>query len=130
MTTNFRNLAQALYPIKLPVRYEILARDRIHGQQGQGLTVGIGSRAVIFHTDLEIEEGRKVKLEVAWPAALPDGTSLNLWVHGKVTRSASSNVEIEVAKYEFRTRRSVQMANTQVIRQFAPKLARAAGAGM
>ena len=126
MITNLRNSSQSVYPIQLPVRYEIVTRDRIRGQQGQGLTLGIGSRIVRFQTDRELELSRKVKLEMAWPAALPDGTGLNLWIHGRVTRSTASDVEVQVAKYEFRTRRSVRLAITSVADRPVSNLARVA----
>jgi hypothetical protein len=129
MITNFRNATQSVYPIALPVRYEIVTRDRIRGQQGQGLTIGIGSRVVRFRTDQAVEVSRKVKLEMAWPASLPDGTGLNLWIHGRVIRSTPSNVEVQVAKYEFRTRRTVQLAITPSANKPAPNLSRVAGVG-
>jgi hypothetical protein len=129
MITNFRSNSQSLYPIQLPVRYEIVTRDRVRGQQGEGLTISIGSRTVRFRTDRELEVSRKVKLEMAWPASLPDGTSLNLWIHGRVIRSSASNAEVQVAKYEFRTRRSVHPAITSVADKLVPHWARVAGVG-
>jgi hypothetical protein len=129
MMTNFRNATQSLYPIELPVRYEVVARDRIRLQQGEGTTVGIGSRVVRFRTDQDVEVSRKVRLEMAWPASLPDGTSLNLWIHGRVSRSESSYVDVEVAKYEFRTRRSMQLAKALLAHNPIPKLVRFAAAG-
>jgi len=129
MITNSRTSAPALYPIELPVRYELVTRDRIGAPQGQGYTIGIGSRMVRFRTDRGVSLSGKVKLEMAWPAALPDGTSINLWIHGRVSESASSYVDVQVAKYEFRTRRSMQLSRTSLVDPPVLKLARFAGAG-
>ena len=91
-----------LYPIELPVRYEMQERD---GAAGQGRTVAMSSEVIRFECDQKLPRDRKVRLVLAWPAALPDGTELNLWIQGTITRCTLGKVDVRVVGYEFRTRR-------------------------
>ncbi len=101
----FRNRKKdmcALYPLELPVRYEMQERDRI---AGQGRTLAISSELVRFEGDRPLPRDQRIRLVLAWPAALPDGTELNLWILGTITRSTLRRVEVRVFNYEFKTRR-------------------------
>lgn len=95
----------ARYALSLPVRYESEERD---GVSGQGRTTAVSSKAVRFSCNQNLRVGTRLRLELAWPAMLPDGTKLNLWIFGKVTRTQLLEAEVEVARYEFRTRRTPQ----------------------
>ena len=75
-----------LYPLHLPVAYETDSRSR----SGQGRTIALGGRIVRFSTDQNLRVGQKIRMKLAWPAPLDDGTNLNLWMLGTVVRSASS----------------------------------------
>lgn len=99
MLTNHRPV---LYAIKLPVRYQMGPREPVNGH---GRTLALSSTMVRFATDQHLRPGRTLNLVICWPASLPDGTGLNLWITGKVILSASWEVEVQVKKYEFRTRR-------------------------
>ena len=90
-----------LYPIHLPVAYETDSRDRA----GQGQTLALSSRIVRFSTDQNLRVGQRIRMELAWPAPLDDGTNLNLWMFGTVVRSARVEVEVRITAYEFYTRR-------------------------
>ena len=113
------------FPIELSVKYETGASPRI---AGAGRTLTLGSDAVRFLSDRNLDVGVKVQLEVAWPALLPDGAGLNLWVYGKVARSSFLEVEVRVSSYEFRTRRRGQ-ASMAAPTHSKPALTRAARAG-
>jgi hypothetical protein len=99
-----------LYPIELPVRYEIQERD---GAAGQGRTTAMSSEMVRFECDRKLPRDRKVRLVLAWPAALPDGTELNLWIQGTVERCALGKTDVRVIGYEFRTRRMRPMVRVE-----------------
>lgn len=97
-----RSDSYMLYPIELPVRYEMQEQDR---EAGQGRTVAMSSEVIRFECEQKLPRDRKVRLVLAWPASLPDGTELNLWIQGTITRCALGKVDVRVVGYEFRTRR-------------------------
>jgi len=97
---NAQNANCDLYPIHLPVAYETDFRDRA----GQGHTLALSSRIVRFSTDQNLRVGQRIRMELAWPAPLDDGTNLNLWMFGTVVRSARVEVEVRITTYEFHTR--------------------------
>ena len=117
---------RASFPIELSVKYEITVPRRA---TGEGRTVTLGSDVVRFLSDRNLEIGIKVQLEVAWPALLPDGTGLNLWIYGRVARSSYLEVEVRVSSYEFRTRRRMQAAVAATANGAKPALVRVARAG-
>ena len=96
-----RNRRKVLYPIELPIEYETKEKYSV---AGHGRTRAISSEAIHFEADRGLPQNRKIRLTLAWPAALPDGTALNLWIIGTVTRSALCEVEVQISSYEFRTR--------------------------
>ena len=93
----------SIYPIELPVTYTIIDGERI---SGQGRTLAIGSQIIRIEVGRSLPERCKIRLSLPWPATLPDGTLLNLWVVGEATQSSVRESTIRVIKYEFRTRRS------------------------
>ncbi|HLK48729.1 MAG TPA: hypothetical protein VKT49_11375 [Bryobacteraceae bacterium] len=64
---------------------------------------------------------RKIELAVDWPAALPDGAKLNVWMTGTIARCEPDAVEVRVETYEFKTRRAPRSGS-------APPLKRRLGA--
>ncbi len=93
----------AYYPLKLDFSYQAYRRGRAI-QRGTGQTVEM-SRQVIRMRPIEIETAgaTDIKLQIAWPAALDDGTRLQLIVQGRPIWNRSQLVEVIVLKHEFRT---------------------------
>jgi len=119
--TDFR----ALFPIGLPVKYQ----TEPPAFAGMGQTLIIGSDLVRFLCDRHLDVGQDIRLELAWPAPLPDGARLNLWMFGRVARcSLASEIEVRVAKYEFRTRRKARPATAASLDYYAG-MAKAARTG-
>lgn len=101
----FLRTTRTHYPIELPVQYEIDGPDHL---RGRGRTLTISRETIRFACDRPLAKDEKIRLVLAWPAVLPDGTGLNLWLVGRITRSVLGEIEIHVGSYEFRTRRGVQ----------------------
>jgi hypothetical protein len=99
---NAQNRNCVLYPIHLPVAYETESRDRA----GQGRTLALSSRIVRFSTDQHLRVGQRIRMELAWPAPLDDGTNLDLWMFGTVVSRAGVEVEVRITAYEIHTRRT------------------------
>jgi hypothetical protein len=97
----------SLYPIELPLTYTTSNWERI---SGHGRSVAVGSQIVRFECDRELPVNCKIQLTLPWPATLPDGTRLSLWIFGDTTRSSGRELTMRVIKYDFRTRRAAQPA--------------------
>lgn len=99
------------YPIQVRLRFEVE-----NELLGHGRTVGISREVVRFESDQTLPLGRAVRLILMWPAALPDGTPLNLWINGRIARNLPHQVEVQVLSYEFRTRPGMKRAETSMSR--------------
>lgn len=97
-----------LYPIELPVNFEILGPKRI---SVRGRTRAISSTRLRIECERPLAAETKVQLSIAWPAALPNGTQLSLWIQGEVEGSVLDEISVRVLRYEFKTRRPVQSAH-------------------
>ena len=104
--------AMPSYPVELPIQYKMLGETQV---AGQGRTVTIGSRSIRLFCDRPLPLNEKIQVVVVWPATLPDGTGLNLWIEGATLRNVLSDVEICVDRYEFRTRRAARRAGSPTI---------------
>jgi hypothetical protein len=91
------------FPIVREVRYKLLSgRDFI--ETGGGETVNISSSGILFTTERELQEGRRLEISVSWPARLDDKCNLKLVAKGRVIRSEQGQTAMSIEKYEFRTR--------------------------
>lgn len=111
MSQNLRRISGISYPLELPIRYETLDGKRV---TGTGRTQSVSSDIMRIECDQPLAAYCKIRLVVAWPAVLPDGTGLNLWIQGEVLKSASQRMTVKVIRYEFRTRRPVQSARKPI----------------
>lgn len=95
------------YALTLPLRYQAQEQE---GLSGRGRSLAVSSKSIRFVCDRALRTGLRIRVELEWPAGLPDGTKLNLWIYGVVMHSFSSESEVRINRYEFRTRRSPQLA--------------------
>ena len=91
------------YPLEMPLRYTM--ENQI---AGSGRTIELNAEVVRFECDRTLPLGRNIQLVLSWPATLPDGTHLNLWVVGVTADALCRDVAVEVVRHEFRTRRIVK----------------------
>src|SRR5579871_1791581 len=91
------------YPLEMPLQYTLENQTA-----GRGRTFELNGEFVRFECDRTLPAGRSIQLVLSWPATLPDGTPLNLWVVGVTADALCRDVEVEVLRYEFRTRRTVK----------------------
>lgn len=91
------------FPIVRDVRYRVLnGRDFV--ETGGGETVNMSSSGILFTTEHDLQEGRRLELSVSWPARLDDKCQLKLVAKGRVVRAEEGKVAMTIEKYEFRTR--------------------------
>jgi hypothetical protein len=67
---------------------------------GHGRTVELNSEVIRLKSDRPLP-ARAIQLTLFWPATLPDGTLLNLWIDGTAVALRSGDIEICIAKHEF-----------------------------
>jgi hypothetical protein len=98
-----RRSQNVYYPLKLGFSYLAYRRGHVI-QRGIGETVEM-SRAGIRVRPIEIvpQDATDIKLSIAWPATLDDGTRLQFVVQGKPQWNGSQLVEVIMVKHEFRT---------------------------
>jgi len=91
------------FPIQREVRYKILSgRDFV--ETGGGETINMSSSGILFTSEHELQEGKRLEMSVSWPARLDDKCNLKLVVKGRVIRSEEGRTAMSIEKYEFRTR--------------------------
>ena len=92
------------FPIEREVKYKILSKK--HEELGQGTTVNMSSNGVLFTTDQLLVPGRRLELNVSWPAQLNSKIALKLVARGRIVRCEEGRAAMEIQQYEFRTQGS------------------------
>jgi len=90
------------YGLKLDVFYK--SADDASFWSGHGRTIDISSGGVLFVAEARVALGAAIELAIAWPASLDDHAQMQLVMRGRVVRSQSHGVAVQIASYEFRTR--------------------------
>jgi hypothetical protein len=88
------------FPIKLEARYKVIGAPNL---SGQGQTVNMSGRGVLFTTEYTLAERQSVELAVCWPAKLNDTIPLQLVALGHVVRAEETQAAITIEQYEFKT---------------------------
>ena len=99
--TNERR-ASDRFPIERDLRYKILSK-RNGDESGTGRTVNMSSNGVLFSTGSVLLPGRRVEVDINWPAQLNSKVSLKLVARGRVVRYEQGMAAMEIQQYEFRT---------------------------
>ncbi|MGH9630988.1 MAG: PilZ domain-containing protein [Bryobacteraceae bacterium] len=97
------------FAIEREVRFRILNK-RTSSEEGTGKTVNISSNGVLFTTDQILLPGRRVELNISWPAQLDNKCQLKLVARGRVARLEQGRAAVEIQQYEFRTMGSKGLA--------------------
>lgn len=95
------------FPIEREVRYKILSKKHAE-ETGSGMTVNMSSNGVLFTTDQLLVPGRRLELNISWPAQLNSRVALKLVARGRVVRYEEGRAAMEIQQYEFRTQGSGQ----------------------
>ena len=101
------------FPIEREVRYKILSKK--HEELGNGRTVNMSSNGVLFTTDQMLVPGRRLELNISWPAQLNATIALKLVARGRVVRYEEGRAAMEIQQYEFRTMGSQASAQAAMV---------------
>jgi hypothetical protein len=77
------------------VRYQVLSK-RGSEDAGEGKTVNVSSRGVLFTCQHDLQPGRRVRLCISWPVPLNDKCALKLVIRGRVVRSEEGRAAVEI----------------------------------
>ena len=98
-----RHSVGAYYPLTLAFSYTAYSNGHVV-QRGTGESIEISSSGVRVKTAESVDASvNQMRLSIAWPVALDDGTKLQLVVQGPVARAHATLMEVTFWQYEFRT---------------------------
>jgi len=90
------------FPIHQEVVYTLI-EGKARSERGSGKTVDISSGGILFTTAETLHPGKRLEVEVNWPARLDGTCRLKLVALGRVVRSEHDRAAIAIEHYEFRT---------------------------
>lgn len=102
----------ARFDCHLAVSYQSLENPLVSGQ-GTSETLNISSKGILFRANEALEPGQLIQVSVDWPARLENQIHLKLVAEGRIVRNVKGIAAMTIEKYEFRTRRTPESANTQ-----------------
>ena len=92
------------FPLSYELRYRTLENE--DREPGQGKTINISSRGLLFTIDRVLSPGMKVEIHVDWPFKLDDRVALKLVLFGRVVRVQGKEhlqAAMRIERHEFRT---------------------------
>ncbi|MGA3040587.1 MAG: PilZ domain-containing protein [Bryobacteraceae bacterium] len=110
------------FGIEQDVLYKILDHRAAVPESGAGKTVDISSAGVLFETGQRLRSGKRVELSVNWPAQLESGCPLKFVAVGRVVRAEETRAAMRIEQYEFRTRRTKELAPIEPDKPFRPNV--------
>lgn len=90
------------YGIHLDLRWKLIRRRRVL-DSGVGQTLDLSSGGILFDPGRPLPVGLNVELAISWPVLLRDVAPMQLIVSGRIVRSASNQIAVEMGQHEFRT---------------------------
>jgi hypothetical protein len=94
--------ASIQFPIESSIIYRLIG-TRTMGAVGRGRTIDISSKAITFMAESDLPIGAAVKLYIEWPN---DSVQIRLVACGRLTCGDRAAAILEIARYEFRTKRA------------------------
>jgi hypothetical protein len=88
------------FPIKMPLHYAMMT-GKEYDHRGEGCTVTLATREIVFESDERLPVGRVVELLIDWPAK-QDGNSLTLDVQGRTVEAHGQQTTVEVLRHLLR----------------------------
>jgi PilZ domain len=90
------------YPIALNVEYKLLIKGRVE-RLGSGRTTNISSGGIFFEADDPLPTRGRVELAMDWPFLLEGVCALKLVMRGRIVRSDTKGIAVQIVQHEFRT---------------------------
>ncbi len=100
MTPNRR--ASERFPIRCQMTYRLTAKKKI-AVSGRGETLNISSSGILFTTSQALPTGRRMEINIDWPAQLDAKHFLCLVATGPLVRCQDGQAAMVIQRYKFRT---------------------------
>ena len=97
------------FAIEQEVSYKVLDHSAAVPEGGDGKTLDISSKGVLFETAQRLRPGKRVEVSVNWPAQLEGGCPLKFVAVGRVVRADETRAAMHIEQHEFRTRRNKEL---------------------
>jgi len=92
------------YELSLEVRWKVIHRRRVL-DAGVGATLDLSSSGILFEAERPLPANGNIELSVAWPVLLHNVAPLQLFISGKIVRTAGRKTAVRMLQHEFRTAR-------------------------
>jgi hypothetical protein len=102
----------ARFPCRLAVSYRALEHPFFTGE-AVSETLNISSKGLLFSTTEPLKAGQLLQVSVDWPARLENQVPLKLVAEGRIIRNSDGLAAMSIDKYEFRTRRTKEAADSR-----------------
>jgi hypothetical protein len=99
------------FPIEREIQFRVLSK-RNGEEAGTGKTINMSSSGILFETDQVLRPGKRVEINVSWPAQLNDQCALKLVARGRVVRWEEGRTAVEIHQHEFRTQSTAGRSNS------------------
>lgn len=93
------DLEEHRYPLHLPLRFRAY-RGPALVKSGEGETLSIGVRDVLFWTDEAPKGGLVAELSIDWPVLLNGRTPLQLCIFGEIVSCSGQHVLVHITDHE------------------------------
>jgi hypothetical protein len=90
------------YTLTLDLRWRLVRRRKVL-DSGNGRTLDLSSRGVLFDAGRVLPVGLNIELSIAWPALLHNIAPMQLAVSGRIIRAEGGKAAVRMIQHEFRT---------------------------
>lgn len=91
------------YPGTVVLRYRLREST---SQSGLGILVNLSTAGVLFQTEDRLGAGSAIELFIPWPLRSIKTISVELYISGRVVRTETTSIAVELDHYEFRVKNS------------------------
>jgi hypothetical protein len=102
MTTVQERRLSRRFPIDQAVSFKL--KGQLSSVSGEGRTVNLSSRGVLFRTDQMLDKGSAVQVEINWPVLLDNSRPLKLVARGPIVWCDGEQAAMKIEGWEFHTR--------------------------
>lgn len=92
--------ARHWFPIQRHVRYQCLRGSQVSAT-GEGKTLQISNREVLFTTEHDLKQGQRMRLAVNWPPTLDNTSRVKLEISGWIVQSEPGKAAVRIERYDF-----------------------------
>jgi PilZ domain len=113
MTTAQERRLSRRFPLERRVQYRV--RGERPALAGEGRTLNISSKGVLFTIDQTLAKGCAVQVEISWPVLLEDARPIKLVARGPIVWCDGDRAAMKIEGWEFHTLTPVFLEGGSVV---------------